>query len=44
MNAWSTSWFSEAATVAIGYSATTLMSSGISTMSASSPAAMTSVT
>ena len=44
MNAWSTSWFFDAFTLAIGYSATTLMSSGISTMSASSPAAVTSVT
>ena len=44
MNAWSTSWFWEAATLAMGYSATTLMSSGISTMSAASPAAVTSVT
>ena len=44
MKASPTSWFGDAATVAIGYSATTLMSAGMSTLSAASPAAMTSVT
>ena len=43
MNAWSVSCNFDAFTLAIGYLATTLMLAGISTASALSPAALTSV-